>query len=129
MSKMFTFGDLRDWALIQRKEGTSWATCGDLKFQIYSPKLPEDEIVFNIRRNFSEEPAVTFVEHFSIGSQAGKFWVYMNKELDKQVYPRVHEEFRMSEPLENFKKVYHEIFHDGRFDYIIDTLLSDCNSN
>lgn len=129
MDKLRTFEDLRDRVLSKRNAGISWVIYEDLIIQIYSPKLPGDEIVFNIRRNFSEEPDVTFNEHFANQNLAGRFWVYVNKEQDKQVYQRVHEEFRMSEPLENFKKVYRKIFRDGRFDYIIDNLLANCNSN
>ena len=129
MDKQLTFEDLRDRVLSQRNAGICWAKYGEMLLQIYESKLPEDEVVFNIRRSFSEEPDVIFNEHFANQNLAGRFWVYVNKEKDKQEYPRVHEEFRMSEPLENFKKVYREIFHDGRFDYIIDALLADCNSD
>lgn len=113
---MNTGMDLRNWAEEQRSAGVEIAAFGDLLFQIFRPKLTEDEIQFNIRRNLpGEEPDIKFEEH----PDSKKFWVFALPKDGAVSYPHAHEELSLNESVEKLK----ELFPDGRFDYVVDNLL------
>lgn len=124
---MKTFGDMRDWVLQHRERGEVGATYEpvepDLRnvgFRIYESKLSDDEVQFiadcwdwetftSVKLKFEEHPDIS------------SFWVFpLLKEGDPS-YERIHEEFKLSEPLENLKK----IFNDGHYDYLVDSLMAD----
>ena len=114
---MKTFQDLRDWATEQRSTGVEFVTLEDLWLHIYPPKLPGDEIQFSIRRDLpGEKLDIKFEEH----PDAKSFWVFALPKEGAKPYPRTHEELAMCESVEKLKKV----FPDGRFDYIVDALLT-----
>lgn len=124
---METFEDVRDWVLRHRERGEVGATyetvgpnLGNVGFKIYEPKLPGDELQFIMDcwnwETFSSAK-LKFEEHPDIRS----FWVFPLVKKGEPSYERIHEEFKLSEPLENLKKV----FDDGRYDYLVDSLMAD----
>lgn len=124
---METFLELRDWVLLHRDCGRVGATYkaggpnfGNVGFKIYETKFPIGELQFSIScwnwDTFSSAK-LKFDEHPNIHS----FWVFpLLKEGDPS-YECIHGVFKLSEPLENLKKV----FDDGRYDYLVDSLLAD----
>ena len=122
---MKTFQELRDWVLQHRDCGKIGATYkavgpdfGDVNFKIYEPKLPGDEVQFRASCCSPNRIAkLKFEEHPDIRS----FWVFPLLKEGEPSYERIHEVFKLSEPLENLKKV----FDDGRYDYLVDNLIAD----
>jgi len=108
--------DLRNWAKKQRTAGIIFTSLGDLRFQIYRPKLPDDEIQFNVRNLEDELPDIKFEEQL----ETKRFWVFALSKEGAATYEHAHEELKMSEPIEKLKK----LFPDGRFDYVVDELLA-----
>lgn len=124
---METFGELRDWVLQHRECGEVGATYkaggpnfGNVGFKIYETKYHVGELQFIMDcwnwETFSSAK-LKFDEHPDIRS----FWVFPLSKDDEHSYERVHKVFELSEPLENLKK----IFDDGRYDYLVDSLLAD----
>lgn len=114
---MKTCNDLRRWAEERRAAGRGFTTLGNLLFQVYRSKLPGDGVQFNVRRALPREEAdIKFEEH----TETRNFWVFALPKEGVATYEHIHEELSMNDPIEKLK----ELFPDGRFDYIVDTLLA-----